>query len=105
MIGDSLMTICRTPNIAESNQYSNEDILSLGLSLDFDSAADIIRSAFGPSAGIDGAAELTEVETYSSDTEGNFAAIEAEVLAPLAANKVLIDRITQMISAHYGAHG
>jgi hypothetical protein len=27
------------------------------------------------------------------------------VLAPLAANKVLIDRITQMISAHYGAHG
>ena len=105
VIGDSLMTICRTPNIAESNQYSNEDILSLGLSLDFDSAADIIRSAFGPSAGIDGAAELTEVETYSSDTEGNFAAIEAEVLAPLAANKVLIDRITQMISAHYGAHG
>ena len=105
VIGDSLMTICRTPNIAESNQYSNEDILSLGLSLDFDSAATIIRSAFGPSTGIDGAAGLTEAETYSSDTASNFAAIEAEVLAPLAANKVLIDRITQMISAHYGAHG
>jgi len=25
--------------------------------------------------------------------------------APVAANKAIIDRITQMISAHYGAHG
>ena len=105
VISESLMMICRTPNLGESNRYSNDDILALGLRLDFVSAAEIIRSAFGPSGHGDQAAILDEPETYSRESGSNFAAIEREVLDPLAANQVIIDRITQMISAHYGAHG
>ena len=105
VIGDSLMLICRTPKLAESNQFSNDDILALGLSLDFQAAADLIRSAFQPSNNVDGAAGLDENETYSSQSGSSFAVIEAELLQPLAANMAVIGRITQMVSAHYGAHG
>jgi phosphoenolpyruvate carboxylase len=105
VITDSLMVICRTPNLGERNQYSNDDILALGLSLDFAAVAEIIRDAFSrkPDAAVKGT--LHEPETYSGESSGNFAAIEREILAPLLENQVLIDRITQMVSAHYGAHG
>ena len=87
------------------NRFDDDDILELGLRLDFVSAAEIIRSAFSPSGHGGQAAGLDEPETYSHEGGSNFAAIEREVLDPLAANQVIIDRITQMISAHYGAHG
>ncbi|NBR02473.1 MAG: hypothetical protein EBT94_05020 [Alphaproteobacteria bacterium] len=105
VITDSLMIICRTPNLGESNQYSNDDILALGLSLDFTGVAGIIQDAFSrkPRAAIGDT--LDEPETYSAESDGNFAAIEREILHPLRENQTLIDRITQMVSAHYGAHG
>jgi phosphoenolpyruvate carboxylase len=105
VITDSLMIICRTPNLGESNQYSNDDILALGLSLDFAGVAGIIQDAFSrkPRAAVGGM--LDERETYSTESDGNFAAIEREILHPLRENQILIDRITQMVSAHYGAHG
>ena len=105
VITDSLMVICRTPNLGESNQYSSDDILALGLSLDFDGVAEIIRDAFSrkPRAAV--SETLTEPETYSTESAGNFVAIEREILHPLRENQLLIDRITQMVSAHYGAHG
>jgi phosphoenolpyruvate carboxylase len=105
VITDSLMVICRTPNLGESNQYSNDDILALGLSLDFAGVAEIIRDAFSRKQGTAVGETLNESETYSGESSGNFAAIEREILAPLQENQVLIDRITQMVSAHYGAHG
>ena len=109
VITDSLMVICRTPNLGESNQYSNDDILALGLSLDFAGVGEIIRDAFsrGPGAALGETLgeTLGEAETYSGESSGNFAAIEREILAPLRENQVLINRITQMVSAHYGAHG
>ena len=46
VIIDSLTLICQTPNLGESNQYSNADILALGLRLDFETAMEIIQSAF-----------------------------------------------------------
>ena len=105
VITDSLMVICRTPNLGESNQYSNDDILALGLSLDFAGVAEIIRDAFSRKQGAAVGETLNEDETYSGESSGNFAAIEREILVPLQKNQVLIDRITQMVSAHYGAHG
>jgi phosphoenolpyruvate carboxylase len=105
VITDSLMVICRTPNLGESNQYSNDDILALGLSLDFAGVAEIIRDAFSRKQGAAVGETLNEDETYSGESSGNFAAIEREILVPLQENQVLIDRITQMVSAHYGAHG
>ena len=105
VIGESLMIICRTPNLGESNRYSNDDLLALSLRLDFNAAADIIRSAFSSSnqSATDGG--LSETDTYLKESGSTFATIEQEVLGPLLANKAIIDRITQMISAHYGAHG
>lgn len=105
IIIDSLMIICRTPSLGESNRHSNDDLLALGLSLDFSSASRIITSAFGPSGHGEAATGLTEPETYSAEGDSNFGAIEREVLTPLKTNQILMDRITQMISAHYGAHG
>ena len=46
VIIDSLTLICQTPNLSESNQYSNADILALGLRLDFETVIEIIQSAF-----------------------------------------------------------
>ena len=102
---DSLTLICQTPNLGESNQYSNSDIISLGLRLDFDSAIEIIQSAF--TAGYSASARdgLTEFEDYSQSNTGNYSVIDKKILQPLAANHRIIRTITQMVSAHYGAHG
>ena len=105
IISDSLMIICRTPNLGESARYSNDDILALGLRLDFTSVLEIIRSSFSQSGQSDSTGGLSETETYSEESGSGFAAIEREVIAPLDANQDLLDRITQMISAHHGAHG
>ena len=105
VIGESLMIICRTPNLGESNRHSNDDLLALCLRLDFDAAADIIRSAFSASRHSETNIGLSEPDTYLQESSSSFAKIEQEVLDPLSANKAIIDRITQMISAHYGAHG
>ena len=80
-------------------------MLVLSLRLDFDAAADIIRSAFSASSKSATDGGLSETHTYLKESCGSFATIEQEVLGPLLANKAIIDRITQMISAHYGAHG
>ena len=105
IITDSLMVICRTPNLGESNKYSNDDILALGLSLDFRGVVEIIEDAFSRAPGAAAGVSLQEPETYSGESAGNFAAIRREILDPLATNQILIDRITQMVSGHYGAHG
>ena len=105
IITDSLMVICRTPNLGESNKYSNDDILALGLSLDFRGVVEIIEDAFSRAPGAAAGVSLQEPETYSGESAGNFAAIRREILDPLETNQILIDRITQMVSGHYGAHG
>jgi len=105
VIIDSLVLICRTPNFSESQHYSNADILTFGLRLDFATVSEIIRSAFklghvGPSRRI-----LAEPETYSATNSGHYDGIDEQILEPLAANRRIILTITQMISAHFGAHG
>lgn len=105
VILDSLVLLCRTPNFAESNHYSNADLLTVGLRLDFETAASIIESAFQANSynrGIDG---LAETENYSVNNSGNYAGIAEQILEPLAENQRIILTVTQMISAHYGAHG
>ena len=105
VIIDSLVLLCRTPKFAESNQYSNADLLSVGLRLDFETAAAIIQSAFQSNAGDRGGDQLAEAETYSASNSGSYGAITEQILQPLAANHRIILTVTQMISGHYGAHG
>lgn len=102
---DSLVLICQTPTLAESNQYSNADILALGLKLDFATATTIIQSAFTTGLAANETDDLVEPEDYSVSNSGNYSVIEEQVLKPLAHNQHIIHTITQMVSAHYGAHG
>lgn len=105
VIIDSLTLICQTPNLGESNQYSNTDILALGLRLDFETAMEIIQSAFTAGYAASAKNGLAEAEDYSLSNTGNYTVIEEQILRPLADNQRIIRTITQMISAHYGAHG
>lgn len=105
VIIDSLVLICQTPKVGESNQYSNDDILALALRLDFETAASLIGSAFTSGHAATPADDLAEAEDYSSSNTGNYNIIDAQILQPIAANQRIIRTITQMISANYGAHG
>ena len=105
VIIDSLTLICQTPNLSESNQYSNADILALGLRLDFETAIEIIQSAFTAGYAASAKNSLAEAEDYSQSNTGNYTVIDKQILQPLGANQRIIHTITQMISAHYGAHG
>ncbi len=105
-IMDSLILLCHIPNLAESNQYSNTDILTFGLKMDFTSAKEIIRASFTLDDNVANAGDnLAEAENYSANNTGNYGVIDEKILAPLEKNHRLILTISHMISAHYGAHG
>ena len=46
LIINSLVIICKIPKLSTSNKFTNSDILSYGLLLDFNNVIKIIRSAF-----------------------------------------------------------
>ena len=81
------------------------DILALGLRLDFETAIEIIQSAFTVGYAASSRDDLAEAEDYSQSNTGNYSVIDEQILQPLDANQRIIRTITQMISAHYGAHG
>ncbi|NCF48065.1 MAG: phosphoenolpyruvate carboxylase [Bacteroidetes bacterium] len=105
LIIDSLMLICRAPVLGEANQYSHEDMLAFGLSLDFDRVLSILDDAFGAMRDQPLTGALDEAENYSSESKSNFEIITREIMQPLRDNQALIIRISAMVSAHYGAHG
>jgi phosphoenolpyruvate carboxylase len=105
VIIDSLVLLCRTPTFAESNNYSNSDLLLAGLRLDFETATSIIQSAFATATSNRVTDEVAEIETYSMSNSGNYAVIKEDILEPLKVNHDIILTITQMVSGHYGAHG
>ena len=99
------MIVCKTPRLGETYHQSNDDIITLGLSLDFRAASDIIREAFSQNFEKNFSGEPKERETYSGNVRGNLSAIDKEVLKPLEDNQKVIDQITQLVSLYYGAHG
>ncbi len=105
VIAHSLILICKTPKLGETNLYSNHDILNFGLSLDLESVIEIINNTFSNNSQVLWENKLVEPETYSGESAGNIAAIKREILDPLAESETIIKKITQMISAMYGAHG
>ena len=99
------MLICSLPRLGETNRHSNDDILNYALKLDFQSVSDIIRIAFKLESKSSDTESLSEMESYSIENIGSFIFVEKQVLEPLEQNKTMIQQITQMISAIYGAHG
>ncbi len=105
LIIDSLTLICNTPSFGENNHHSNDNIISIGLRLDFPLVISIIKSAFTADNADLEIDNLAEPENYSGQNTGNFSIIDKQVLTPLSENHRIIRKITQMISGHYGAHG
>ena len=81
------------------------EFLSMGMSNDFETAIEIIQSAFTAGYSASAKSGLAEAEDYSQSYTGNYTVIDKQILQPLGANQRIIHTITQMVSAHYGAHG
>ena len=105
LIIDSLALICRVPHFSDSNLYTNEDVLRAALNLDFEEVENIIREEFSldkPQPKFD---SLAETQDYNDEASANYYVIEKQILVPFIENKRKIILISQMVSAHYGAHG
>ncbi len=105
LIMDTLIIIARTPRFTESQKHRNEDVLRHALLLDFEAALDIIREEFFLNRETSQTGGLSEAETYRSDNPSQYHLLENEIIAPVENHHKKIILITQMISAHYNAHG
>ena len=73
--------------------------------MDFDEIENIIRQEFAldkPQPKFD---SLTETQDYNDEAAADYYVIEEQILVPFMENKRKIITISQMVSAHYGAHG
>ncbi len=105
IIIESIILLSKVPSIAESNEYSNDDIIALGLKLDFINACNIIKTIFSSGSIIDQSVMLSEKENYSKINKGNYQLIEKNILKPIEQNQKLIFLISNLISNKYGALG
>ena len=105
LITDSLILLSQVPNISESNDYNHDDILALGLKLDFTSACEIIKKAFSASSSLTKKILLLEKESYSKNNIGTYKTIDRDIIKPIEYNQKLIYLITNLVSSKYGAHG
>ena len=48
---------------------------------------------------------MAEIEDYSTQAPNSYADTTNHIKEPLRADKALIAKITQLVSAKYGAHG
>ena len=104
IITDSLLRVAKAPRFAESNRHSNADLINAALRLDFELAAQIIAVEF-PDTASEAHHDLAEPDNYSAAQSSGYEATRAELLDPLLQNQMHIRTITQLISAHYEAHG
>ena len=104
IITDSLVKIAKVPRFAESNRHSNTDLVNAALRLDFESACQIIEIEFPEKHGHK-AADLAEPDDYLATQSTGYEKTRDKLLAPLYDNQKKLRLITQLISAHYGAHG
>lgn len=104
IITDSLLTVAKVPRFAESNRYSNRDLITAALRLDFDLVCEIIEVEF-PLSRHKSELSLAEPEHYADAETAGYDRTRQQLLEPLYAHRNRLRLITQMISAHYGAHG
>jgi len=105
IIINSLVIICKIPKLSTSNKFTNSDILSYGLLLDFNNVIKIIRSAFTTDKSFKDGNHIKEKENYSNNNKGSLALIEREIIKPLERNNKMIKNITQLVAVNHGAFG
>ena len=105
LIINSLVIMCKIPKLSTSNKFTNSDILSYGLLLDFNSVVKIIRSAFTNDESFKDGNHIQEKENYSSNNKSSLSLIEREIIKPLERNNKMIKNITQLVAVNHGAYG
>ena len=105
VITDTMIKTFQVPRFTESNRYSQSDLYNAALTLDFDLIDQIVRDEFPADEPNGSDVTMLESETYAQLSEISYGDLSQKVRLPLASNHHLIKKVTQMISANYGAHG
>ena len=105
LIIENLVLITKVPNIAESNDFSNDDIIASGLQLNFLNACDIIKKSFSTGSSLDNKLSLSEKENYSKINVKNYELIEKNIINSIEYNQNILFLISNLISNKYGALG
>ena len=105
VITDTMIKTFQVPRFTESNRYSQSDLYNAALTLDFDLIDQIVRDEFPADEPNGNDVTMSEDETYAQLSEMSYGDLSKKVRLPLANNHKLIKKVTQMISANYGAHG
>ena len=105
IITDTMIKTFQVPRFTESNRYSQSDLYNAALTLDFDLIDQIVQDEFPADETQDNDMVMSEDETYAMQSEMSYGDLSKKVRHPLSDNHKLIKKITQMISANYGAHG
>ena len=104
-ITDMMVRTFQVPRFTESNRYSQSDLYEAALTLDFELINQIVSEEF-PADEAKGIIEaMAESEDYSLNEPTSYANTTKHIKQPLADDKTLIAKITQLVSAKYGAHG
>ena len=93
------------PRFTGSNRYSQSDLYEAALTLDFDLIDQIVTEEFPVDEAQGIIAAMAEIEDYSTQAPNSYADTTNHIKEPLRADKALIAKITQLVSAKYGAHG
>ena len=104
-ITDTITRTFQVPRFTESNRYSQSDLYQAALSLDFDLINQIVTDEFPADDDQEMNGALAEDEDYSFSSPKSYETTTSLIKQPLRDHKQLIDKITQLISAKYGAHG
>ena len=105
VITDTMIKTFQVPRFTESNRYSQSDLYNAALTLDFELIDQIVKDEFPADETNGNDALMSEDETYGTQSAMSYGDLSKKVRHPLSDNQKLIQKITQMISANYGAHG
>ena len=104
-ITDTLVRTFQVPRFTESNRFSQNDLYEAALSLDFGLISQIVTQEFPSDSGNSVSASMAETEDYSHHVPTSYANTTTQITQKLAQDQALIGKITQLVSAKYGAHG
>ncbi len=102
LIMDSLVKVSQLPRFSEGNQYTRSDLMQAAIRLDFATVRTIVETEFPVEKTTRAYHTIQETEDYP---QTSYDTTQTQILLPLERNNEMIMQISQMISAHHGAHG
>ena len=105
LIIDTIVRAFQVPRFSESNRFSQSDLYNAALTLNFALIDEIVTQEFPEDVRSKTDMQLKETETYTQNAQLSYGDMTLKIREPIAHNQKLIMKITQLISAKYGAHG